>query len=75
MSDAPVTSRPTRLAWLCPPLALWLLWREYRPYRIGKSILLLLLLLVQLVVGLFAMGKLGWVRVDWDGRGRPGALR
>ena len=60
---------------LCPPVALWRLWREDHTKRIGRSIFLLLLMLVQLGLGIFIMGKAGWVRLDWDGRGRPGALR
>ena len=52
-----------------------MLWRDKQSSRVGKSIFLLVVMLVQLGVGMFILGKAGWVRLDWDGRGRPGALR
>ena len=76
MSDTTqATPSPRMAALLCPPLAIWLLWQENHSWRIVRSILLLVTMLVQLGLGIFIMGKAGWVRVDWDGRGRPGALR
>ena len=72
--DAAATSRP-RLAWLCPSLALWLLWREDNPRRALKSILLVLLLGAQVLLGLATLVLFGWARLDWDGRGLPGSLR
>jgi outer membrane protein assembly factor BamB len=76
MSDtAQATPSPRFAGLLCPPVALWLLWRENHSKRIGRSIFLLVVMLLQLAVGVFIMGKAGWVRLDWDGRGRPGALR
>ena len=69
------TPSPRFASLLCPPIALWMLWRDKRSSRVGRSIFLLVVMLVQLGLGLFILGKAGWVRLDWDGRGRPGALR
>ncbi len=77
MSDAePAPPVSPRLAsYLCPPLAIWLLWRHRLPSRVGKTLMLLLLIFVQLMLGIFLMTKVGWMRLDWDGRGRPGNLQ
>ena len=76
MNDTAQATPPPRFAsLLCPPIALWMLWRDKQSSRVGRSILLLVVMLVQLGVGVGVLGKAGWVRLDWDGRGRPGALR
>ena len=79
MSDTmPPVSPPVSPGWasfLCPPLAIWPLWRHRLPWRGGKTLMLIFFMLVQFILGILLMTKAGWTRVDWDGRGLPGDLR
>lgn len=75
MSDTEPPLSPRLASYLCPPLAIWLLWRYRLPWRGGKTVMLLLFLLIQIILGILLMTKAGWTRVDWDGRGLPGDLR
>ncbi|HIG80784.1 MAG TPA: hypothetical protein EYQ62_03890, partial [Verrucomicrobiales bacterium] len=75
MSDTEPPLSPHLASYLCPPLAIWLLWRYRLPWRGGKTVMLLLFLLIQIILGILLMTKAGWTRVDWDGRGLPGDLR
>ncbi|MDE2681054.1 MAG: PQQ-like beta-propeller repeat protein [Verrucomicrobiota bacterium] len=75
MNDTEPPVSPRLASYLCPLLAIWLLWRHRLPWRGGKTVMLILFLLIQFILGILLMTKAGWTRVDWDGRGLPGDLR
>jgi len=68
--DQPSSPSPRAVAYLCPLYGLFCLGNS-----VGRKIILIILTVLQLGVGLLTMVFMGWVRVDWDGRGLPGSLR
>lgn len=68
--DQPSSPSPRLISYLCPLYGLFAI-----ADSIGKKIILVILTGVQLIVGLVLLAALGWVRLDWDGRGVPGGLR